>query len=236
MVPVTRTNRQHPPQDKIPYKLEAKMKKIMILSIVLLLAFTFCGKKETVTGEQAPEKTAGELFSLTMGNMQRISIACATLYKNFNVIPRVASIKELAVLLAHDKYNKDEDAKPLVELVTGVKSKQELEEPGDKESEALLLELLSKKLDKKALADYKHEKSGYLLKKLLLKDAWGNDFYFKSDENNWWIGSAGSDGLFEGFDQEGDYKHLDEDGNDISSGKDIIFSGKGGFVYGPGIE
>lgn len=204
-----------------------------------MLIFPFCGKKEPVekvSREAVVEMSPGDFFSKTMLDMQQISTACATLYKNYDVIPRVSSIKELAVELAKEEYNKDDDARPMVELITGVKSAAELAEIKDEASENLLLELLSRKLSEDKLADYKDKESGHLLKKLLLKDAWGNEFYFKSDAENWWIGSAGSDGQFGGFEQEGEYKHLDEEGNDISTGKDIIFSGKRGFVYGPQVE
>lgn len=52
------------------------------------------------------------------------------------------------------------------------------------------------------------------------KDAWGNDFYYwhGSGLNDYFyaVGSAGSDGIFEGFEQKGNYTDY--------SGKDIIYS------------
>ncbi|MBN1197252.1 MAG: type II secretion system protein GspG [Candidatus Aminicenantes bacterium] len=59
---------------------------------------------------------------------------------------------------------------------------------------------------------------------LILKDAWGNDFYYRADGARFWIASAGSDGEFQGFDQEGVYRDY--------SGRDLIFSGKR-FVFWP---
>jgi len=64
------------------------------------------------------------------------------------------------------------------------------------------------------------------MKQLATKDAWGNDLYYRADGDNFWIGSAGSDGKFEGFDQQGYYTELE--------GKDIILSGTT-FVFGPKI-
>lgn len=61
-----------------------------------------------------------------------------------------------------------------------------------------------------------------------LKDAWGNDFIYKSQNEKFWFASAGSDGKFEGFAQEGVYLDTDKD----IAGKDIIISNKG-FTYFP---
>ena len=48
-----------------------------------------------------------------------------------------------------------------------------------------------------------------------LKDMWGNDFlYFAVDDSNFEIASAGSDGVFRGFAQEGRYSEF--------KGQDII--------------
>ncbi|HDP95078.1 MAG TPA: hypothetical protein ENN40_06940 [Candidatus Aminicenantes bacterium] len=59
---------------------------------------------------------------------------------------------------------------------------------------------------------------------LIIKDAWGNDLYYRSDGARFWIASAGSDGKFQGFDQEGVYRDY--------FGRDLIFSGKR-FVFWP---
>lgn len=59
---------------------------------------------------------------------------------------------------------------------------------------------------------------------LTIKDAWGNDLYYRADGPRFWIASAGSDGKFQGFDQEGVYRDY--------SGRDLIFSGKR-FVFWP---
>ena len=60
------------------------------------------------------------------------------------------------------------------------------------------------------------------------KDAWGNDFHFTlsplGNTMGYTIGSAGSDGIFGGFDQRGTYTEYE--------GKDIIYS-NGTFIYGP---
>lgn len=61
-----------------------------------------------------------------------------------------------------------------------------------------------------------------------LKDAWGNDFIYKSQNEKFWFASAGSDGKFEGFEQEGVYLDTDKD----IAGKDIIISNEG-FIYFP---
>ncbi len=216
-------------------KPEEKMKKIIILPIIVMLVFSFCSK-EKPAGEKAVEKTTADLFNMTMGDMQKISIAFATLNKNWGVIPQVASIKEFAIELGKEEYNKAKDTKPLVELITGFKSAKELESYEDKESEELLLAILAKKLNEQDLAACKDKETSALLLKLLLKDAWGNDFYLKTDDKTWWIGSAGSDGQFAGFEQTGEYRHLDEKGDDDSGGKDIIFSGERGFIYGPEVR
>jgi len=64
------------------------------------------------------------------------------------------------------------------------------------------------------------------LEELTENDAWGGAFICQSDPDNtrFLIASPGSDGIFEGFDQEGFYLDL--------SGKDIIFEA-GAFVYAP---
>jgi hypothetical protein len=56
-----------------------------------------------------------------------------------------------------------------------------------------------------------------------LKDAWGNDFIYKSQNEKFWFASAGSDGKFDGFTQEGVYLDTDKD----MAGKDIIISNEG---------
>ncbi|MCX6584073.1 MAG: type II secretion system protein GspG [Candidatus Aminicenantes bacterium] len=61
-----------------------------------------------------------------------------------------------------------------------------------------------------------------------LKDAWGNEFIYKSQSEKFWLASAGSDGKFGGFGQEGVYLDTDKD----IAGKDIIISNEG-FIYFP---
>ncbi len=67
-------------------------------------------------------------------------------------------------------------------------------------------------------------KNGYA-KEEFMRDAWGQEFYFKADSVNkiCWVASAGSDGKFLGFDQKGAYTHLL--GQDIIAfGTDFIFA------------
>lgn len=61
-----------------------------------------------------------------------------------------------------------------------------------------------------------------------LKDAWGNDLIYKFQNEKYWIASAGSDGKFEGFGQNGVYADNEKE----IAGKDIIISNKG-FVFFP---
>lgn len=80
-----------------------------------------------------------------------------------------------------------------------------------------------KKLDE--LNYYKNFVPLYM-KQLSTKDAWGNDLYYRADGDNFWLGSSGSDGKFEGFEQQGHYSDL--------AGRDIILTGTE-FIYGPKI-
>lgn len=62
---------------------------------------------------------------------------------------------------------------------------------------------------------------------LPLDDGWGNYLYYKTEGNDYWLGSAGSDGRFEGFDQKGMYTDVE--------GKDVILS-NGRFIYYPKLD
>jgi len=64
-------------------------------------------------------------------------------------------------------------------------------------------------------------------------NSWGNEFYYKLSENNktYFIGSAGKDAIFNGFDQKGRYFVLSM----IDFNKDIIYS-NGQFVYSPDLK
>lgn len=65
----------------------------------------------------------------------------------------------------------------------------------------------------------------FYIKRLPVVDPWGNKYLYKKvDKENYCIASAGSDGIFEGFDQKGKYINTE--------GKDIIFS-NGTYVYCP---
>jgi len=70
----------------------------------------------------------------------------------------------------------------------------------------------------------------FYIKKLPLKDAWGNDFYYHhgtgKNQDIYFIASYGSDGKFNGFNQKGIYYASPNDG------RDIIFS-NGYFPYAP---
>jgi hypothetical protein len=61
-----------------------------------------------------------------------------------------------------------------------------------------------------------------------LKDVWENDLFYKGEKNRFWIGSAGSDGKFDGFEQMG--ACLSSDSH--LPGKDVIYS-NGRFVLFP---
>lgn len=58
---------------------------------------------------------------------------------------------------------------------------------------------------------------------LPLDDGWGNYFYYKSADRDYWIGSGGSDGYFSGFDQRGMYTDLERNDVIYSNGKFIYF-------------
>jgi hypothetical protein len=66
-------------------------------------------------------------------------------------------------------------------------------------------------------ADYVYELKDYIVRyaqNLVLKDAWGQDLLFKlGDMGNFYVASAGSDLVFDGFDQRGEYTGYD--GHDI---------------------
>jgi len=65
--------------------------------------------------------------------------------------------------------------------------------------------------------------------KALPQDAWGRDFIYKFNERDadqYWLGSAGSDGVFRGFEQNGRWNALD--------GQDVILIDKPlSWVYAP---
>ena len=59
-------------------------------------------------------------------------------------------------------------------------------------------------------------------------DAWGNYFLYKYQKEQFWIASPGSDGEFEGFEQNGVYLNTGEE----LEGKDIIMT-NAGFAFVP---
>jgi len=64
--------------------------------------------------------------------------------------------------------------------------------------------------------------------KIPRNDAWGNDFLYKYQKEQFWIASPGNDGEFEGFEQKGVYLDTGEE----LEGKDIIITNDG-FVFFP---
>ena len=73
----------------------------------------------------------------------------------------------------------------------------------------------------------------FYIKTLPLADAWENEILYKVDPKNpknYWIGSPGSDGKFQGFDQKGTWKF--EAGE---KGQDIVLA-NGDFTYMPNLD
>jgi hypothetical protein len=68
----------------------------------------------------------------------------------------------------------------------------------------------------------------FYIRGLPLRDAWGNEFYYTQNGEDFMIASAGSDGMFDGFDQRGEY--------DTFEGQDIIYDSQESFVYGPNMS
>jgi hypothetical protein len=73
----------------------------------------------------------------------------------------------------------------------------------------------------------------FYIKTLPLADAWENEILYKVDPRNpkhYWIGSPGSDGKFQGFDQKGTWKF-----KEVEKGQDIVLA-NGDFTYKPDLE
>ncbi|NIO20257.1 MAG: hypothetical protein GTN76_05805 [Candidatus Aenigmarchaeota archaeon] len=73
----------------------------------------------------------------------------------------------------------------------------------------------------------------FYIKTLPLADAWENELLYKVDPKNpknYWVGSPGSDGKFQGFDQKGTWKFKDGE-----KGQDIVLA-NGDFTYKPDLE
>ncbi|NIO20256.1 MAG: hypothetical protein GTN76_05800 [Candidatus Aenigmarchaeota archaeon] len=73
----------------------------------------------------------------------------------------------------------------------------------------------------------------FYIKTLPLADTWENEFLYKVDlknPKNYWVGSPGSDGKFQGFDQKGTWKFKDGE-----KGQDIVLA-NGDFTYKPDWE
>ena len=82
------------------------------------------------------------------------------------------------------------------------------------------------------LVEIKDKLEPFYIKKLPLKDAWGNDFLYMhgtdDDKDNYAIASPARDGVFNGWKQAGSYVVTTTTGFD----RDIVYS-NGAFIYGP---
>ncbi|MCK4836888.1 MAG: type II secretion system protein GspG, partial [Candidatus Aminicenantes bacterium] len=85
------------------------------------------------------------------------------------------------------------------------------------------------------LGEIRAQLEPFYIKKLPLKDAWGNDFLYRyisqDGKHVYYIGSGGRDGVFEGFEQSGFYMVTGV--NDFN--KDIIIK-NGEFTLGPQVK
>jgi general secretion pathway protein G len=84
-----------------------------------------------------------------------------------------------------------------------------------------------------SLAEIRSQLEPFYIKQLPLKDAWGNDFFYRSGptEADFAIASAGKDGVFKGWNQRGFY--LVTSINQFAN--DIIFE-SGQFTFGPKVR
>jgi len=83
-----------------------------------------------------------------------------------------------------------------------------------------------------SLQDILPQLQPFYINNLPLKDGWGNDFhYYSSGKDNYFIGSGGKDGVFNGWEQKGDYIVREINGFN----NDIIYS-NGMFTYGPKVR
>jgi type II secretory pathway pseudopilin PulG len=82
------------------------------------------------------------------------------------------------------------------------------------------------------LEEIKAKLEPFYIKSLPIKDGWGNDFAYqfisKSGNHIYFVGSAGRDGVFEGFEQSGFYET-----NQINDFNGDIIIKNGEIVYGP---
>jgi type II secretory pathway pseudopilin PulG len=86
-----------------------------------------------------------------------------------------------------------------------------------------------------SLEEIKAKLEPFYIQKLPLKDAWGNDFHYKHGTGNkkdeYFIGSGGKDGVFDGWDQTGFYIVATMNGFN----NDFIYA-NGQFVFGPKVK
>lgn len=87
----------------------------------------------------------------------------------------------------------------------------------------------------KSLAEIQKALEPFYIKKLPLKDAWGNDFHYYhgsgDNQDEYAIGSGGKDGVFDGWDQKGVYIVTTVQGFN----QDIIIA-NGAFTLGPRVK
>lgn len=79
-----------------------------------------------------------------------------------------------------------------------------------------------------SITDVRNAVEPFYIRGFPLQDAWGNDFYYSKNGEDYMIASAGSDGIFKGFDQRGEYETME--------GQDIIYSSQESFVFGPSTD
>jgi len=121
-------------------------------------------------------------------------------------------------------------------MLTAVEKGKQKETMGDMRSISIALESYITDNNKlppgKTLMEIQTALVPFHIKTLPLKDAWGNDFYYLPGRGtDYFIGSAGKDGVFNGWDQTGTYYT-----STVSDyGNDIIFS-NGTFTYSPEIH
>ncbi|MCP4153438.1 MAG: hypothetical protein GY757_37265 [bacterium] len=82
----------------------------------------------------------------------------------------------------------------------------------------------------KSLAEIKAKLQPFYIKVLPMKDAWGNDFIYKTGPNkqDFSIASGGKDGVFNGWEQKGSYRV-----SDIKEFANDIIISNGNFLYHP---
>ena len=124
-------------------------------------------------------------------------------------------------------------------LLTAMQKGKQKATMGDMKSISLAIEAYITDKGKapagQSLAEIKDQLVPFYIKTLPLKDAWGNDFYYYhgtgKDNAKYAIGSGGKDGVFNGWEQTGQYwvTRVEDFNNDI-----IIANGQ--FTYAPQLK